>query len=191
MELSKDRIHIPLYISVEGEIAHKLSEIESGDKIIQARKYDAVFKTINNKLHLVYVDHACISSAEFIRKVTDYTKPVPDENQYSKLKINYVSWKDFCEKVIFIESVMSIKNALQSILNDLNVRDIFFGIESPRQKTASNTPAMKLQVIGDSDHLYCMENIYRNNSKKSLSTEYIVTPAIIFHVIRKGVIPWI
>ncbi|CAG8660412.1 22065_t:CDS:2 [Rhizophagus irregularis] len=35
MELSKDRIHISLYISVEGEIAHKLSEIESGDKIIQ------------------------------------------------------------------------------------------------------------------------------------------------------------
>ncbi|PKY61481.1 hypothetical protein RhiirA4_486528 [Rhizophagus irregularis] len=125
------------YQTVEGEIAHKSSEIESrdknysgfntfgcvqnrclmiGDKVKfehKGKDYDAVFKTINNKLRLVYhVDHECISFAEFIRKVTDYTKPELDENQYSKLKINDVSWKDFCEKVIFMESVMFIKNEL-------------------------------------------------------------------------------
>ncbi|CAB4431185.1 unnamed protein product [Rhizophagus irregularis] len=87
-----------------------------GDKVKfehKGKDYDAVFKTINNKLRLVYhVDHECISFAEFIRKVTDYTKPELDENQYSKLKINDVSWKDFCEKVIFMESVMFIKNEL-------------------------------------------------------------------------------
>lgn len=220
-------------------VAYKTGCLIIGDKVKfehKGKDYDAVFKTINNKLRLVYVDHECRSFAEFIRKVTDYT--ILDETQYSNLKINDVSWKDFCEKVIFMESVMSIKNELQSIPNDLNVRDIFFGTESPHYNVkklyivVNNTPAMKLQVIGEFQIIYIEWGIFTETVPRNLSPEkpipldikkkfdnfldttlgikfsskhsninaislgwkifkgeYIDTPAIIFHVIRKGVIP--
>ena len=92
-----------------------------------------IFKIINNRPRLIFVDHnnpECKSFAEFIQKVIN-TSRRPGGKQYMKLKVNDIAWKDFCEKIIFVESVMPIQKELRCFLEGLNVRDIFFGNEFP------------------------------------------------------------
>ncbi len=98
--------------------------------------YNGEFKTINKRLRLIIVDHdnpECKSFAGFIQKVTKVTDTSQRSsgNQYKKLKVKDLAWKDFCEKLRFIKTIMLIKKELQCFLEDSNVRDIFFGNEFP------------------------------------------------------------
>ncbi|RIA97410.1 hypothetical protein C1645_871377 [Glomus cerebriforme] len=135
--------------------------------------YNGEFKTNNKKQCLIIADRddpECESFTEFIQKVTNASQR-PNENQYLKLKIKDLAWKDFCKKL------------LQYFLEDSNVRDIFFGSEFPEFNVkklyvvVDNLPTVPLQNIRKFQIVYIVwgeftEKVPRNlPPRKQLSLE--------------------
>ncbi|RHZ88123.1 hypothetical protein Glove_26g284 [Diversispora epigaea] len=211
------------------------------------KSYSAKFKIIDELPYLVIDDKVMVPSfTAFIRKITN--KEILG-SQYSKLSIKGIPWIQFQNKVLFFYKVIPIKNHLQRIINDPNVRDVFFGKEKvvgagadfteisrykdPKLCVVVNTiPKKPLQIIGEFLIVYIewgtfTEIVPRNYPPqetfpleikkkfddildKTLGLKfrlkfgnltainldwkivkglYTKIPAIVFYVIRKGMIP--
>ncbi|CAG8637148.1 17165_t:CDS:1, partial [Funneliformis caledonium] len=128
--------HVSIIIETPRAIHGKLNQayllgcFSKGDLVelkYKDKTYTATFKEMYGRPFLVADGCEYPSFSKFIQAMID-TKSIGG-SVYNNLKVNSMSWKEFCEEILFFNSVMQIKKELQFFLDDPNVRDIFYGRE--------------------------------------------------------------
>ncbi|CAG8556348.1 6364_t:CDS:2 [Funneliformis mosseae] len=106
---------------------------------------------------------------EYLKLLKRDTSQRPSGNQYKKLKVKGLAWKDFCEKLGFSRPIMLIKKEL------LMYGDVFFDTPLDIKKKFDDLLDSTLGIEFSTEH----------RNLNSIRLGWKISRAIVFYVIRK------